>query len=136
MQILTIKDVKPKVESAIGDLLGTYTYPNGYTRKAISVGNPPRQVEVSGLEAILPMLPKTETVKWLTDSLYFCEYWSIYLIQREDCDNETFFDACTRLKHFYQCSNAKWIQAENDISYPQFVLTFKWEDIDKPYKPN
>jgi len=131
--MLSIKELRPLIEKYLDSLIGTYTYPNGTEIKAISVGNPSTELEVDGLEVILPMFPKTEKACWLSNEIYFLEYWEIYLIKRKNCTNETFFEACQKLKRSFPYSNSNYMAAESDLAFPQFVISFRWEDLEATF---
>lgn len=51
-------DLVQFLKNEIPEYLGTYTYPEGYTTDAISVGTVPNEVEVDGFEVILPVYPR------------------------------------------------------------------------------
>lgn len=131
--MLTIKNLKPIIENYLDGLIGKYVYPNGHETKAISVGNPLSKIEVEGLEIILPLFPKTEKACWLSNQIFFEEYWQITVLQRKNCSNETFFEACERLKRSFPYSNSNYMAAESDLAFPQFIISFRWEDIQHPY---
>jgi hypothetical protein len=134
MDIINLREnhIKP----ALQDLLGTYTYPNGYTRPAISVGNPQNNLKVSGLEIVLPMLPENEKSIWLSNTIYYEDCWDIRLLQRDGCDNETFLEACNRLRRYFPRSHSNYIPQDTNIgNYPMFVISYRHEDINPVYKP-
>lgn len=130
---LTSTKLSEKIKTALSDVIGTYTYPNDYTRSAIAVGNPPNEVKVSGLEVIIPMMPKG-TADWLSDSLYIRDTYEIYLVKREGCTPSDFVEACSRMRRFFYNADFQYIPQNETIgSFEQYVIKYKHEDLEDSY---
>ena len=130
---LNAPTLKNKIETGLSDVIGTYTYSNGYSRSAIAVGNPPNELKVEGLEVILPLMPEGTGV-WLSDSILSKDNWTIYLIQREGCTAQDFVTACTRMKRFFYNANFNFIpQSETIGTYNQFVISYSHTDLETTY---
>ena len=80
----TAPEIKQVIEWVLKDFLGTYTYPNGFTRQAVSIGNTLGNVEVSGLEVIIPVFGNVSHSCPLSNGTYTDQHWRIIMVQRDN----------------------------------------------------
>ncbi len=71
------------VETHLGHLVGTYTYPNGFTDKAIAIDDTPDTTKVTGAEVIIFLLP--DFVRRYTTEFGFTEEqrWTLKITDRD-----------------------------------------------------
>lgn len=114
-----------------GNLLGTYTYESGFTESAIAVGNPPNDIEIEGLECLLPLFPDTKN-EWTTVAVHSEETWDLVLVQRNGTESAspTLPAAVDRLRRFFAVSEGVYIPQDDVLgSYPQYRLSFTISDL-------
>lgn len=85
----TPKSVSRILGTLLEEFLGTYTYDNGQTRVAVSIGKPLHTGTVRGLELIIPRCP---------DIRKHLELWNCYVIDRNDDSSEKLADLVDRLR--------------------------------------
>lgn len=124
---LTACTVRDYLCELLSHLLGTYTYPNGFTDSAIAVGNKPDEVKVTGLEVIVHLVGAT-CRRWETSNGYSEEVkWCFYLI---DHTGGKKLPECIRildkalLKPVHQ-----YKPASRDFNNPYVVYTFSHYQI-------
>lgn len=114
-----------------GSLLGTYTYEDsGLVEPSISIGNPPDDIKVVGLEVILPLFPDTVN-EWTTENVHTVETWHIDLYQRTPIEGQsmTLPAAVHRLRCYFKSSSGSNIpQAQILGNYPGYHFSFVRED--------
>lgn len=97
--ITTPLSLKNRIISVLGDLLGTYAYPNNYTEPAISIGGRPAEgLKVSGIETRLPRSPFIPRSYWVGRNLHQDRYYDVILIQHTGNNLYACVDRLTR--HF------------------------------------
>ncbi len=106
----------------LAPILGKYTYSNGFVDPAITVANTPDEIEVEGLEVIIPLLPK-ENRKISSTSSYTEEViWTIYLI---DHNKGRSLPGATRiLDSMFVKSRKQFYPETEDLKTPQVVFQF------------
>jgi len=130
-------ELRDKLGQALSPYLGTYTYPNGYTRSAISVGNPANNLQVEGLELVIPFFPNSKGGRWLTDTVEHTDVWTIYLVKREGATAEDFINAGNRLKTIFARCETQYIPQNETIgTYEQLVVKFRNIDSYQSYQIN
>lgn len=114
-----------------GSLIGNYLYESGLVEPAIAIGNPPNNIDIQGLECLLPLFPDTSTY-WTTTSVHSEETWDILLVQRPPPEGQFFTlpAAVDRLRRFFVSSEGVYTPQDDVFgSYPQYRLTFKRSDL-------
>ncbi|MGV2830601.1 hypothetical protein [Myxosarcina sp. GI1(2024)] len=127
---MTPKELKDLIIEAIPDQLGTYTYPNGHTDRAIAIGNPPNNLKVSGVEVIIPNFPTTEN-NYLYGDTYFhrCEKWKVAIVNHGN-DKGNWFTAIDRLHRFFHRSYGNDVPQSDPLkTLPMYVLTIRADGI-------
>lgn len=114
-------DIKAIISDRLSDLLGTYTYPNGYQRPAISVGNPENTIVADGLECIIDRVPSYGRICQTNYGTSREERWTVTLIRRS---GDTFTEAADRLSRtFTQATGYYFQQEKQNTSFDVFRLT-------------
>lgn len=113
----------------IPDQIGTYTYNNGHSSVAFTVGNPPNDITVSGIEIIIPNFPHVESATAHGDSyIHRCEKWDVYIINHDN-DKAKWFTAIDRLmRSFPRCFGRDIPQSNPTKNLPMYLLTIKHSD--------
>lgn len=124
---LTPIDLKPIVENLLTAELGTYTYQNGYSTTAISVGNPINVIKVNGLECIIDLYPTILSYMWLNDTTIVKQQWTITLIQREGTN---LIPATEKLMAYFWKGDGKYIPQDLQTeTYEQYRFNFIYEAL-------
>lgn len=103
------------ISTLLDSSLGIYTYPNGYTEPAISIGNLDDSITVSGIECVINPVPTTTNL-WGAYRSSIKYKWSFDLIAHGE-DTTSLFKASEillkyipTLKVFYVPSRADLVQ--------------------------
>ena len=109
--------------------IGTYRYNDGtFTTSAVSIGNPPNDVTVEGLEVILPIFPDTK-VQQTGVLTHQCQVWDIVLIERVGGSGKI-FQAIPKLLDLFYCAQGYYHRQEDTVgSYEYYRLEFKIESL-------
>lgn len=70
------------LRDTLKDIVGTYTYKNGYKIAAIAVGKTPEDVSCDGLEVIVPMIPDLVDSEITSTNIIELQKWKILLLDR------------------------------------------------------
>lgn len=83
-------EFKNRIELILTDYLGVYTYPSGYTSPAVSVGEPPSDLKVQGLESVIYLPQVIEPTQQLGGNagMFSKILWTIMLVARPESDTE------------------------------------------------
>jgi hypothetical protein len=106
----------------INGYLGNYTYDDGRTRKAISVGKPAKNCTVQGLEIICPKMPQIVNRN---------QYWYFYLIDREDRDQDLLYNVYQFISiNIVNPRSVTYLPANRELNtYDQVVFCLNNGDI-------
>ena len=119
--------LKPLLEQLLVNELGTYTYQNGYTMPAISIGNPDNVIKVSGLECIINLYPTILSYVWMNDSSIVKQQWTITLIQR---DGVNLIPGVEKLMAYFWKGDGKYIPQDlKTETYEQYRFNFIYEAL-------
>ena len=127
-------DIYTWVSENLSDLLGTYTYPNGHSKPAISIGNPLNEISFSGsLEVVIPLTPSR--TKSIRTGAYFHreDYWDIYLIQRDRSGNVV-IAAERMLTSFIQANAQDFPVKIEGETFPSVRLTIIHKDTYQSFR--
>lgn len=83
---LTAVEWKTSLLQIVGEYVGTYTYNSGGTEfydPAISIGNPPNDLVVCGVEIVIPSYPRIADQYHAGKVSFQKQCWEIKFIQRE-----------------------------------------------------
>jgi len=131
-------NVKDYFETNLGTYLGTYTYPSGYQRTAIAIGNPQNDVDVKGVELVLPFFPEIEESFVLNEQRlnerHQQQTWDLYFIHHYTSQqrfDQNFADAIqTTINHLLRDCNGTYLPQDSRIeNLPQYRITFRFSDI-------
>lgn len=124
--------LKSILEILLDANLGTYSYPNGFTRRAIAIGNPPSDIRVQGLEVILPMFPDTKNMGY-SNTIVRCAEWEITLVMRDGCTPQDFIEATEQLSRTFVKSYGSFVPESSIVSsYAQYIFRFDHVDLHQP----
>jgi len=85
---ITVKDVQRTLGTLLHDCLGTYTFKEGHTRKAIAVNKRDDNVNVVGLELVLKPAPT---------SINRLQVWGFFLVAHDDPAADALYYAMQKL---------------------------------------
>lgn len=125
-QPLTPATLITHIKQACGAYIGTYTRcDNGAVADAISVGNPPNNIEVTGVEIIIPIYPHTPKSCEGSGYQHSEELWDIYLVDHGNKDN--FFLAIRGLMDYFPRKISRNIPQDSITeSLPAHLITIKY----------
>ena len=127
MDVLRLKN---KIEKLLVDVLGTYTYSNGYTMPAISVGNPQNGIKVNGLEVILPLYPYSCTQR-MSQTIYRKELWKFSIIQRNGSNAADLKKAADILTSRFRELKVEYVQQNDAVEdYAMLYCSYCHRDVD------
>ncbi|MGL6342701.1 MAG: hypothetical protein ACRC80_26625 [Waterburya sp.] len=126
---MTPKKLKDHIVYCIGDDMGSYTYKNGVTEKAIAVGNIPNDVKVTGIEVILPIFPNYSKSNQYGDTYHHREEkWEVHLILHSQ-DKGLFYSTIDKLLRYFSRSYGVFLPPNSITrSLPQYTLTIIHSD--------
>lgn len=126
---LTPRLLQEMVKAVLEDELGTYTYCNGdFTTPAVSIGNPPNDISVEGLEVIVPMFHdfRSQQVGGLTHQE---QWWDICLIERVGGQGKI-FQAVPKLMDLFYCARGYYHRQMDAVGeYEKYRIEFKIESL-------
>lgn len=126
---LTPRILQEIIKEVLVDELGTYTYCNGdFTVPAVSIGNPPNDVSVEGLEVILPIFPDIQIMQ---TGILTCqeEMWDIVLIERAGGAGKI-FQAIPKLVEIFYCGRGYYNRQMDAVGeYEMYRLEVKIESV-------
>lgn len=125
--ITTPLSLKNRIITVLGDLLGTYTYPNKYTEPAISIGGRPAEgLKVSGIEARLPRSPFILRSYWVANYLHQDRYYDVILIQHS---GNKLYDCVDKLTRHFPYTNGVEIPDYDAVkNLPQYRVSIYCPD--------
>jgi hypothetical protein len=99
------------------DYLGTYTYSNGTTRKAVSIGKANIEQRVTGIELIINPAPESQGHE---------QSWTFFLVGRDDYSPASMAALAEKLKSAATRGHSVIFQPETDKydNFPQLICTF------------
>lgn len=126
---LTPRILQEIVKETLIDEIGTYVYCNGdFTTPAVSIGNPPNDVSVEGLEVILPMFPDIR-LQQTGRHEHQEQYWDICLIERAGGEGKI-FQAVPKLLSLFYCARGYYHRQEDTVgTYEKYRIEFKIETL-------
>ncbi len=126
---LTPRILQEIIKATLEEELGTYTYCNGgFQIEAVSIGNPPNDVSVEGLEVILPIFPDLQMTQTgvMTSTQ---EVWDIVLIERLGGEGKI-FAAVPKLLALFYCARGYYNRQMDAVGeYEYYRLEVKIESI-------
>lgn len=129
MPQLTPLILKEHLEILLSTAIGTYTYPNGYTSKAICIGNPPNKYTATGVELIIPLFPDCPETQWLAGDVYRREIWDLVLVLH---DGNKLTECVDRLTRFFTTGHGVFMPASSALNTKaQYRYTFVHHDLYK-----
>lgn len=127
MPHLTSLILKGHLELLLDNCIGTYKYSNGYTSKAICIGNPPNQATVTGVELVIPLFPDVPESQWLAGDVYRRELWDLVLVLH---DGNKLTECVDRLTRFFITGRGVFLPASSAYSTKaQYTFTFTHHDL-------
>lgn len=122
---LTPRILQEILKAVLEDEIGTYTYcDSNFTTEAISIGNPPNDVSVDGLEVIIPIYPDvySEQNGRFTGAE---QYWDICLIERLGGSGKI-FQAVPKLLDLFYCAKGYYSRQQDAVGeYEMYRVEFK-----------
>lgn len=135
---LTPRILQEALKQILTSEVGTYTFRDaggagtGFVMPAISIGKPPDEAIVDGLEIILPLYPYTPDNISAGAYNFKCQYWDIKLIARNYAAKASLVAAVENLsRRFYCCNIVPMAQRDAIGDYEMVVITFKHNSIVK-----
>ena len=119
------------------DLIGTYTYKEGFVTEAIAIDNVPNDVEVNGIEIIIPGNPRlAKGVNRSSRRTSICQLWDIEFINHDSdkkgslANKDKFFEIIQRcLLSLPRISFGTPIRQSDPVkSLQRYRLTLKYSD--------
>lgn len=134
---LTAKEWKEKLLEVVGEYIGTYTYNSGgaeFYDPAITIGNPPNNLTVCGIELIIPSTPRIADLYHAGKVSFEKQCWEIRFIQRkEDSKGYVLPLVIDRLSVYFHESTGMFMAQDNILGdYDQYlwmVYTYQSRDL-------
>lgn len=114
---LSAKQVATIFGTMLQDYLGTYTYSNGETRFAVSVGKANMEQSVEGIELIVNPAPDTEG---------HSQMWTFFLVGRDGYNPADLATLAEKLKSMAVSGHRIMFEPETDKydNFPQLICVF------------
>lgn len=122
------------LQEALKDILvteiGTYAFNDvgsaGFIIPAISVGKPPAEAIVDGLEIVLPLFPHTPDVHRAGKKTIVTQYWDIKLVARSYAAKTNLVNAINKLMLRVYCADIQYLSQKDAIGdYEMVLMTIK-----------
>jgi hypothetical protein len=126
---MTPAELKNQIQSVLPTQLGKYTYSNGFTTPAIAVGQVPNEIEVTGIEIIIPNFPTIpESLQAGDTFIHRQERWVIEIVNHGS-DKANFYTVIDRLMRYFPRSRGVNVPQSNPLnSLPRYQLTIIYSD--------